>query len=599
MKRFSYWAYRLCKTVSPVFILLFVIYCNAVLAVIGMETMTRATLSDAVFFILSRPLYSRLNIALVFLLSVFLFFLSRRLSLSMFLSNLLCALLALTEVFKVRLRSGAFVMTDLLEVREALGVIRGYNLTLSKLQILALMLMFLIPALCFGIRLSYFHPLFRIFGGLFAAVLLIICVRQADLLYYKVRIGSYGSYYSKVGLAVGFIGTRPREMMQPEGYSKENVIASLSGAAADPEIPDTLPDIFFVMCESLFDPAKIDGLTIDGEVFPNLSALMREGYGGNLLVSQFGGGTAQTEYEVLTGYRAEDTSGGAYMTPGALKKGMQSLPQLFREYGYYSEAMHPSSGQTYKRKRAYSFLGFDRGIFKEEMSEITAFIGDLPADSWFFPEILRQYEARPENRPYFSYIVTFQNHGGYIYRTVPHVIRVTGPNEPALTEANNFVNGLALTDQAIGDFCETLRASDRPVVVVLFGDHCPSYSLFDSHPGSGPDAQYRSHTTPLLIWSNFGLDLSGLPQTITTYRLAAEIANLLGFKKDAYLNSLLSAEQLYYTGNLVLREDTLIADEKAWQQEDARLKLLHYDRLVGNGWSLSVNESPSSAGTGE
>ena len=578
---------RFLNAAVPVLSVLFLLACNAVLAIVCAETLTRGKLSEGIFFVLSRPRYSRLNIALVFSLSLFLFLLTRRLSLSAFLGSLLMALLALIQYFKVRLRSEAFVLTDLLEAREALGVVGGYDLRLSRLQILALILMFLVPAACLGIRLSRRRLLVRLPESLLAAALFCFCFLQADSFFYTVRIGSYTSYYSKVGLAVGIIGTRPREMPAPEGYTRENVAAALQGAAPDPAPPDILPDVFFIMCESLFDPAKIGGLSIDGEVFPRLSALMREGYGGNLLVSQFGGGTAQTEYEVLTGYRSGDISGGAYMTPGSLREGMRSLPRLFRDCGYDTEGMHPSSGQTYKRKRAYALLGFERSTFREGMSEVTARVGDLPADSWFFPEILRLFRARPDARPYFGFAVTFQNHGGYLYRPAPQAVTVTGPQEPALTEANNYVNGLRLTDGAIGAFADALRDSGRPAVVVLFGDHCPSYSLFGSSPGGGTDGLYRSHTTPLLVWANYDLNFSALPETIPAYRLGAEIANLLGFRGDAYLNSLLPAPALSHTGNLILSGGALTPDPGVWAKEDERLLLLHYDRLAGQGWSLA------------
>ena len=565
---------------------LLVLASGAVLACVCTEALVRSSLSEAVFWLLTRPTYSLPCTAFYFALSLFLLAATRRLSLSLLLTDLLAAAVALIHVFKMNLRGEPLLLSDFFQAGEAMGVVGGYDLRLSRMRLLMLAVMLLPALLCFGARLPRRRLPVRAAESALAAALLILTVLRADALYAGVRIGDFVSYYESAGVPAALIGSRPRRMAKPEEYGRETVEAALSGAVSDPAAPEVLPDVFFVMCETLFDPASIPGLTLSAPVFPNLTALQAEGYGGALLVSQYGGGTAQTEYEVLTGYRALDTSGSAYVTSGALRAGMASLPRLFSRYGYRTEAMHPSTGRTYNRTDAYAALGFDRGVFREDMSEITAFIGGLPADSWFFPEILAQRGASRDPAPYFAFAVTFQNHGGYIRRPVEPVIGVSGPTGDALTEATNYVNGLRLTDEAVGAFCEALRSQERPAVVVLFGDHGPSFSLFGSSPGGGAEAALRAHETPLLVWANYPLDTGRLPSVIPAYRLGAEIAALLGLRADAYLNSLLPAPALYHEGSQLLEGGALTRDPERWAAEDARLRLLHYDRLLGKGWSV-------------
>ena len=159
--------------VIPVFLLLLV---NAVLALLCVETLNRANLSEAIFWVMSHPIYARLNIGLLFFFSLTLLFFSRHLFLSVFLTDLTLALLALIESFKVQLRNEAFVITDLLEAREALDAVGGYDLSFTKLQIIALSLMFILPLLLIGIRLPRWRLLPSLCGGLLTAAVFALVV---------------------------------------------------------------------------------------------------------------------------------------------------------------------------------------------------------------------------------------------------------------------------------------------------------------------------------------------------------------------------------------------------------------------------------------
>ena len=567
--------------------LLLILLCNAIIATVCSEALWRASLSEAVFWLFSRVRFSCWDIAIAFSFSLFLAALTRRVALSVCLNNLLMAVLSLIHFFKLDLRDEPLLLTDIWQAEEALDVAGEYSFALGRVRLLLLLVMILLPLLVLaGIRLRRISFPYRAVTVLFTAFLYAASLFQADALFYTVRLASFRTYYFSAGVPCGLVGTRPRKMKKPEGYSEEAVAQALQGAARQTADPGVLPDIFFIMGETFYDPARISGLEIGGEVFPRLKALQEEGWGGSLLVSQYGGGTAQTEYEVLTGYRSGDTPGTAYVTSGTMKKDMDSVVSLLAAHGYYTQAMHPSDGGTYSRSKAYARLGFESRVFRKNMSKVTATVGTIPADSWFFPEILRQYDARPADRPYFSFIVTFQNHGGYLNKTVPWTIPVSGVSGDAQISAHNYINGLHLTDEALGSFCDALRESGRPAVVVFFGDHAPSLSAFSSGNGQGGAGSVLSaHLTPLLVWSNYGLDTSSLPEIISSYRLSAVIMDLLGFRDDAYLSSLVTAPDLYKDDGFILKGDRLVTDAPAYEAESERLRLLHYDRLEGKNWS--------------
>ena len=564
--------------------ILLILLCNALIVTVCSEALWRASLSEAVFWLFSRVLFSRLNLWIFFAVSLLLTVLTRRLCLSVTLCNLVYGAAALIHYFKLQLRNEPLFLTDISQAKEAMHVAGSYSYPLTATKWIFLFILLVLPfLLTAGIRLRRIPLPARLLETAAAFAFVCLALHSSAVLYNSrlVKV-AYKRYYFNAGILNGLVATRPRVMQRPEGYSEEAVYAAMSsGLPVFSTQPEIQPDIFFIMCETLYDPSKIPELHISGDVFPRLHALQQEAYGGELIVSQFGGGTAQTEYEVLTGYRSADTFGNAYLT-GALRSGMDSFVTLLRAHGYYTQAMHPSDGATYHRQGAYKALGFDRSLFIGDMSKVTERIGSIPADSWLFPEILSHYDECPKDQPRFTFVVTYQNHGGYLEKKTPWQLQVSGPEGDALTQASNYVNGLYLTDEAIERFIEKLRGSDRPALVVLFGDHAPSVGLFDSRMQQDT---YAAHTTPLLVWANYPLDLGSLPQAVSSYRLSALIAQLLGYRDDPYLNSLRQAPDLFFLDDCLAEDRSLVRDAALYEEEAGRLRLLHYDRVHGKRWA--------------
>ena len=568
---------------SELLLLLLLLLADAFIVLLCVEAVRRASLPLAVDWVFRYPLFSLMSAGLLFSLLLFAVLLTRRVSLAVCVVNLLAAALALVSVIKISLRNEPVLFTDISLIREALQISGGYRFEVDRFTLFMLGIPVL-PVLCtLGLRL----PLRRLLPhaaealagfGLFCLFCFAglrgfnrYAYRQMDLV-------------QEDGVIGGILATVP-QAAAPEGYSEEAVKAALHGAV--PQKSDAQkPDIFFIMCESLYDLGRLPGVTLSADPLAHFRALQQEGWGGNLVVGQFGGGTAETEYEVLTGYRARDLSGAAYVTPGILKDGMRTIPTLLESLGYSTQFVHPGDGAFYNRRSAMKKLGFGSAAFLPELGPAETMIGGRPADSWLFPLLFRRWQAQAGSGPLFTYVTTFQNHGGYDDGTDVRDIRVDGVPREYANAAENYVNGVHLTDESLAALCDSFRNADRPVVLVVFGDHAPSLDCFGISTRDSDRDLFFSYTTPLLIWSNFGFRPS-VPDgaDVSCCRLGALLLHDLGFTEDAYYNSLVDAPSLMKQEGCIARGG-VIQDADAWQAENERLWLLHYDRVFGKGFSL-------------
>ena len=322
-----------------------------------------------------------------------------------------------------------------------------------------------------------------------------------------------------------------------------------------------------------------------------MKSMQANHWGGELYVQSYGGGTAQTEYEVLTGYRVDYTSVAAYLDQTLVHDGMDSLASLLKRYGYYTTAMHPAHGSVYNREKAYQRMGFDETVFIEDMAPPYSDVGPYPSDQYLFEEIIRQYEGRPENQPWFSFVVTYQNHGGYDYDYDEHGIAAVGRDGVSMPNATTFANALRESDIQLHMLIDYFAAQQRPVVVVIFGDHAPALSQVDCQAGGSMEDQYRIHTTPLLVYSNFGLEMpQSLPRTLSAYRLGAVLMNTLGFRSDAYYNYLADEAtlNLYGTGGWIVDQNGVYEDTEQFDTALEALNLIRYDRICGEQYGKGV-----------
>jgi len=260
-------------------------------------------------------------------------------------------------------------------------------------------------------------------------------------------------------------------------------------------------NVVMVLSESLSDPTVLRGVTAGRDPIPFTRRLMRSTTSGSLLAPGIGGGTANAEFEVLTGMSLA-------LFPPQLRVPFQmlvpertrfpSLVQWYETTGHRPIAVHPFSTEMYRRRDVYRAFGFDAFVHEETLSAPRrlgheGYVSDASA----FDEVVSR--LRGSDRPLFVQLVTMQNHIPYEER-YDHPIPVRGPDGGPLPPTGQYLRGLWHSDRALQALVQDLRQLPERTVLVVYGDHLP---------GTYPEAVRElngwlaMHRTPFVVWSTF------------------------------------------------------------------------------------------------
>jgi len=454
----------------------------------------------------SSPLVVLLNLLPPVLLTLLLYWATGRSWIGFAVPALAVLTLSAVSFFKVQIRNEPLVFSDYRLVSEAGDSMAGYSLDVNW-KIWAAAVYAAVGTVAAFLLLRHKPQVkTRLIGAVFILVVSILMygfLYTNDHIYAKAK-GSYEiSPWSSTEkyIARGFvypfilsIGDPAAKL--PPGYQKDSA-AEILTAYGDDAIPEgEKVNIICLMLESYADLSVFDTIDFNVDVYGPLHALQEESLSGSLVVNVFAGGTVDTERAFLTGY----TLPGEFMTP------VNSYVDYFRIEGYHTEGFHSGDGWYYDRKTVNMNLGFDSYYYLED------FQGSRRWDDYFFPKVLELYEARDQERPYFSYSLSYQNHGPYDSEKTSDTmyIRKGALSDASYNILNNYLEGISDTTRRAADFIDYFRGRSEPVVVVLFGDHKPW--LGNNHEvyrelGIDTDSKsvqgfYNLYNTPWLIWAN-------------------------------------------------------------------------------------------------
>lgn len=577
---------------AAVFVL--VIAANAFLCLYLGELISRGSRSSALAWMFNNPGLYAAAFSMIFFSELFLAALFNRPGAGLLAGNLVFLLPAVINHYKLALRGEWFLLPDLMAANVALQVLPGYEIRVTPLLAFSLALLLVIFPAAAGFRRMLPGGRVRIFS-----VLLTLGAAACAFVFgLSVPLSSVqlpDQLYNNGGVYRALYETRPRRMKAPEGYSRESVLSLLKESGQDSEektgAEGIRPDLFFIMSESLFDLVSLGGIEASADPLDALRALQAEYAGCAALCHSYGGGTFDAEYEVLTGYRSADTPGNLSADDSAVRPGMETLVTALRALGYETLAVHPNDGGAYRRRRNYACFGFERTLFREDLPAFSHTVGNYPADDELMDRVIEAYDARDPNRPFFCHVVTFQNHGGYAYAPDRQDIRVWNREGREKTNAENYLNGVLSHIEAVEKLLARLSGQSRPAVVLLWGDHAPNMGNFGVETGSGA-ASARFYETPVLLWNNYGADLSFGEEAVAMYRLGACTLQKLGLCADPYFRCLAeegTPDQL--TPLRLLEEDgRFFRDDALYGALNDQLYLLHYDRLLGENYGREAGK---------
>lgn len=478
--------------------------------------------------ILQAPTMLLLNILPILLLILLLFFLTRKLFFSVSCIGVVFLFFAIVDRVKVIMRQEPLLPTDLTLVKETLAILKtfpAYQLVLIGLMLLAFAVLLV---LSFKKSKKTALPLVARIIGL---VLVIACAFGANRFWYADK-GLYDGYptvdnpyfqvnqYNTKGMIYSFLHQyNITKMTVPEGYDA-NDFAELEQTQWNAPEEKEYPHIIMIMGEAFSDLSENPHLDFTGYRDPlqNFKAISNSenAYSGHIVVPNFGGGTSNTEYDVLTGCstRYLDNPLPSY---NFIHGNFDGMPRQLQKVGYETLSIHPGYAWFYNRQNVYPDLGFQNCYFLEDSFDLeTQGYGGYINEGATMDKIIDTLDThiKEKDSPLFSFTVTIQNHGPYEkhYGTLAPNFSTDVPLDENQTDLlTQYFAGIIDADEQIGRLQAYAENSDEPIVLVYFGDHLPGFSngmeFFDllDYPidaNGTPEEQLAVYETPYFIWQN-------------------------------------------------------------------------------------------------
>lgn len=343
---------------------------------------------------------------------------------------------------------------------------------------------------------------------------------------------------------------------KPYGYNKESIEELTDW---EEKIPEELPNIIFVQLESFFDVSTVEYLKCSEDSIPYFHSLMEEYSSGAFKVPSVGAGTANTEFETISGMNMRYFGPGEYPHKTILKKTTcDSVPYALKEIGYNTHAIHNNKATFYSRVDVFPNLGFETYTSKEYMD-----ITNQTPTGWLKDEVLVKSVIdcmeSTEGQDYI-FTISVQGHGDYPKKKILEdpVITVSGsPTKAKDNQWEYYVNQIHEMDQFVEDLITAVDATGEDSVIVFYGDHLPTMDLKES------DVKNRYlFDTSYVIWDNIGLPKKD--ETLCAYQIGAEVLDRIGI----------------HNGTMVQYHQ----NRRGTRDYQYDMEILQYDLLYGKGY---------------
>ena len=339
---------------------------------------------------------------------------------------------------------------------------------------------------------------------------------------------------------------------------KDQILIASNSSKLNTKSNNDLPNIIMIQLESFFDPTLVRGLSFSEDPIPYFRELKNNYSSGYLNVPSVGSGTANTEFEVISGMSLDFFGPGEYPYKTILKKTTcESVNYTLKEKNYSTHAIHNNTGTFYNRDFVFSQLGFDTFTSLEYMDRLDTTPTGWCKDYVLTNEILKALNSTDKKD--FIYTISVQGHGYYPTEALLENPKITVNGFKAEEDTNAFtyyVNQIHEMDNFIKNLTDILSKLDEKVVLVMYGDHLPTLGLEDDNLINNSVFQ-----TQYVIWDNF--DMPKEDKTLETFQLTSSILNRLGIDNgilNRYHNS--SSNSLNYMEDLELLQYDMLYGEK-------------------------------------
>ncbi len=538
--------------------------------IIFSEYLFRTGITEVLQWIIGNPIIFLVNLILLMGLSIFFGFCFGKLYRGVFFILVGSMILGIINGNKINLRSVPFQPKDIFLVREF------FALTPNLITPLSLSVIILGGPVLFGL----YRLIKKWFGEQPYQNMKISALSVLGLCLGGLLLGQ-GLYAEAYGpWELGFIYSLPRSAVDADpdasmewGDLEERLMdenASEKDQNAS-RLKDRDPNVIIFMSEAFWDVNLLDG-DFSPNPIQNFENLREESIHGEVYVPVFGGGTANTEFEVLTGISLKTYSADWHIVyRNEIYGPVPSLASIFKEEGYRTEALHPYHHWYYRRDEVFPHLGFDNFTALKDLDDPQT-LGPFVSDDYLTDVLINQLEESEE--PIFNYTLTMQNHAPFHeQRNEPVIDFDHNLNARQASMLQTYADGLHYSDQALKRLVNYLRESDEPTLLLFFGDHLPMFgNNFDLYREMGYvgdetleelQDDLRLHTVPYILWANYSLEEEELPlQNATSLPLL--VLEQAGVEKPLHLQLV---EEIHDRAPLIQNNHYTDADGNRYKRE--------------------------------
>ena len=501
------------------------------------EVISRHSFFEAWSYMTGTPLVFLFNAFLIFATFMIVYLFRRRVFVRILLSVFWLFLGACNGYLLLK-RVTPFNAQDLKVLSDALELtsnyFNGFEIVMLTIGIVAVVLWVISMWRRGGQYEGKMHRLLAIAGVAVCAMLFSFTTDQAiDKRVLSTYFGNIAFAYEDYGypycLAVTIFDTG---ISCPRDYSEKEIRRIEKTEDNLPATSDSSkPNILFLQLESFFDPIEYEDLQMSEDPIPNLRKMFENYSSGYFKVPSVGAGTANTEFEVLTGMNLRYFGPGEYPYKTKLKNQVcESAATAFSAFGYGTHAIHNNGGNFYSRAKVFNNIGFDSFTSKEFMNILQTTENGWSKDDILLTHIKDALDSTEQED--FVFTVSVQGHGNYPTEKVIENPKITVTGAPT-EEKNNaweyYVNQVYEMDQFAGNLVKMMEERGEPTVVVFYGDHLPTMGL------EAKDMKNRYlYNTNYVIWDNLGLQKED--RNIPSYQIMADVMDRLGLHSGTVFN---------------------------------------------------------------
>ena len=490
------------------------------------------------------------NIGILFAANTVLLLIFQRIKIALTISSVIVFSWSVANYYTIQFHGSPLFFSEFINLRTALTVAGDYNYKITLVVICEILLIAAeIHCIITYKKTGRITPFVRIIRN--RCISLLVCTAIV-VVSYRTVANTYRTWitWEEAIKKCGFISCSIRDLenamnpyIMPEGYTHYTFEETNNNEKC---AYDDLPDIIVILNETFCDFDYYTDVSPDSDYLLPYYSIPNAIYG-NAIVPKIGGGTNDSEFELLTSKSTYLLRVGAPFTYLSEEIEGRSVVNYLKEYGYTTIGMHCENENNYNRNHAYPALGFDKCVLGNTAFSYFGCNGNRKwLDSDNYKDLINQYEAMDDTSPKLIYLLTFQNHGGYEQNDSSLDTVHTQKDFGDFTDdINEYLSSVRLSGEAFCKLTQHFQEKDRRVIICMVGDHAPSFiNNIEIKESSGiQDNSINMRTVPYIIWTNYDVETSIYTEYASMVDLMPMVLKLSGIPLSHFYNTILDLHE--------------------------------------------------------